>query len=273
MSRGRVWTAGELLRVVPVASRDVVRTITIAKLTVDGDIVEVTRRHLHPRSWCIDLSACSRRGALARVRSVERHHRTGGLRPTTSCRRIVGGQTISPIAELTRLDRVSMPPKTVGEPGRRQVGDRPLASSGHQVMDALAMGPCDLRHERYLHLLPGLDAYTRHMLVIRCGAAYGPKHPDRPVNTRTCLSPLPQFASSFTIRARLAGRSRPSRTSEGAMGHLLAHDWPGGQAITEAEPTPVVLPIHLLYLRFPSPVRDCSDGLRYHPQNGEHHAG
>jgi hypothetical protein len=42
--RGRIWTAEELMRVVPVASRDVVQTIAIAKLTLDGDVTEVRRR-------------------------------------------------------------------------------------------------------------------------------------------------------------------------------------------------------------------------------------
>ena len=42
--RGRIWTAEELMRVVPVPTRDVVQTIAIAKLTLDGDVTEVRRR-------------------------------------------------------------------------------------------------------------------------------------------------------------------------------------------------------------------------------------
>lgn len=43
-SRGRVWTAWELRNVMALASRDVIRTIAIAKVTADGVVVEVRGR-------------------------------------------------------------------------------------------------------------------------------------------------------------------------------------------------------------------------------------
>ncbi|MBI2525263.1 MAG: hypothetical protein HYV93_04705 [Candidatus Rokubacteria bacterium] len=44
VSRGRIWTAEELLHVMPVANRGMVPTISIAKLTMDGHLVEVSAR-------------------------------------------------------------------------------------------------------------------------------------------------------------------------------------------------------------------------------------
>jgi hypothetical protein len=44
MGRGRIWTAEDLLHVMPLASGGTVPTISIAKLTMDGHIVEVSAR-------------------------------------------------------------------------------------------------------------------------------------------------------------------------------------------------------------------------------------
>lgn len=44
ISRGHVWTVGELLAVMPLASHGVVRTIAIAKVIADGDIADVEAR-------------------------------------------------------------------------------------------------------------------------------------------------------------------------------------------------------------------------------------
>jgi hypothetical protein len=45
VNRGRAWTARELRDVLAMADRasDAVRTITLAKLAVDGDVVEIRR--------------------------------------------------------------------------------------------------------------------------------------------------------------------------------------------------------------------------------------
>jgi len=44
VSRGRIWTAEELLHVMPLASGGTVPTISITKLIMDGHIVEVSAR-------------------------------------------------------------------------------------------------------------------------------------------------------------------------------------------------------------------------------------
>jgi len=44
VSRGRIWTSWELRDVMALASRGVVRTVSIAKVTMDGDILTVKVR-------------------------------------------------------------------------------------------------------------------------------------------------------------------------------------------------------------------------------------
>jgi hypothetical protein len=46
VSRGRAWTARELMDVMAISERtsDAIRTIALAKLTFDGDIIAVSRR-------------------------------------------------------------------------------------------------------------------------------------------------------------------------------------------------------------------------------------
>lgn len=42
--RGRIWTADELMHVLLVATREDIQTISIAKLTMDGDVIETRPR-------------------------------------------------------------------------------------------------------------------------------------------------------------------------------------------------------------------------------------